>query len=217
MLEERLRSLESELTRRLAGSEADAALLEEMRAQIAKLTEAATLHKALAGMVESGDIDRLKKRYEARQREYWQKQEPKPSAELAAEGAAKLAEAVGNVYDVLRASNGEPADVRSRMADALSKLEFERAGQVTVVDAEGNYLFHKAGLTGSSRFYKDVNGKYPYESVLHSTTGSGTSAYFDFLAEGKAREVMLSYKQIPELGWWVLVEGNEWKAMHPPE
>ena len=78
-----------------------------------------------------------------------------------------------------------------------------------------NAIFHVQGLTGSLLGHQDIRGASVYGTVLGSRDERGESASFDFpSADLRPRARTLSRSLASQdLGWTILVEGHDWRAM----
>lgn len=164
------------------------------------LTDPHRVHEALA-------------EYERNLRNYWKERPAQVSAEIAVETDQKMDEILDLIDETARAAGNDPEELRKSLGDRLANLHFKHSGQVTIVDRDGDFVYHAQGLTGTSLNHRNVNGDYAYQDVLLSNADNGRLSYYDFVQEDKARDVYLNYKKLPGLDWYVLVEGHEWKTM----
>ena len=211
-LDRRVGSLESSASRQPV-VDVDSLTLDELQKMLEELGRAGDAGAFLDGLVDSGELERIQARYREKVKKYWEDRVPEPPAELVEEGRAKLSEAVDIVYEALEEAAGDPEKTRELLDERLADVSFENAGQITILDGDGNYVHHRDGLTGSSNTYKDVSGKSPYEQLLLQKSGSGSTSYYDFTRGDAAREMLVNYQVINELGWYVLTEGSSWKKM----
>jgi hypothetical protein len=145
---------------------------------------------------------------------YWGAREPRPDEELWSEVRAKLEEALA-MLATADLAHVAPEERASRAGALLQTLHYEHDVQTTVIDRNGDAVFHIQGLTGSLLGHQDIRGASVYGALLASREPRGESANYDFPSADlkAARENALAFARLDDLGWTVLVEGHEWRAM----
>lgn len=154
---------------------------------------------------------RGRERLEART-SYWRSREPAPRVELCARVEAVLAQvlerAAGSDLATL-----PPGERSARAAELFGSCSALPELQVTVIDANGELVFHAEGLGGSVLGHRDVRGGSVYGAILDDARTGGTLANFDYLSEDlrAARENAIAWHRLGTLV--VLVEGHAWRAL----
>ncbi len=150
----------------------------------------------------------------AAREEYWRTRDPRPDEALWTELRAKLDEALSllSTVDFARLS---PEARAPRAGALLREIHYEHEAQTTVLDRDGNAVFHVQGLTGGLLGHKDVRGASVYGTLLEAREPRGERTNFDYRSADlkSARENALAFARHDELGWTIVVEGHAWRAM----
>lgn len=213
-LERKLANLEQQTER--ASSDAREPLADDeyvTRAELDNLLAEISGEEPLEFLSDPNRVHAALARYQEKVRDFWREQKPQVSSEIAVEVDQNLSQVLELIEDAASRVGEDPSELAAALEKELAAVRFKNSGQVTILDRDGNFVYHVQGLTGSSLNHKNVAGDYAYQDVLRSKAGKGSLNYFDFLQDDRARDVYLNYQRLPGLDWYVLVEGHEWKAM----
>ena len=181
------------------------AALDEYEADRERYPDLAAFLPRIVETLEAG-VQRIEARSRERERHlaHWQKAEPEVSEALVSEVERGLSEALRRIERTT-----DPDEARA----SLRGMEFERDVQVTVLDEEGNFVFHVGGLRGSAYGHRDLRGRRVYRDLQRSRKESGVHLNFDFLSQdaASARANVIAWSKLDVPGWLVCVEGHEWR------
>lgn len=183
-------------------------------AELAQLLESLGGGKSLEALTDPEQLHAFKARYEEKLRAYWKARTPQIQPQVSTETDAKTTEAMSIIDAAVREVGDDPERLRAALSERLKALQFKHDGQVTIIDKDGDFVYHVQGLKGSSLDHKNVSGQFAYQDVLGARAPTGNLSYYDFVQDDKARNVYLNYRKLDSLGWCVLVEGHAWEPMH---
>ena len=138
--------------------------------------------------------------------DYWRKLNPIVGGALRREVVMKLHE----VQRIVDRTHRDPELLRVN----LERLNFDGDAQVTVIDSEGEFVFHVQGLTGSAYGHTDLSGREVYRDLNESTERAGMAFNVDYVSDDRnsARANVIAYERFAETGWLLCVEGHEWQT-----
>ena len=133
-------------------------------------------------------------------RAYWQSRDARPDTSRIEEARLVIGSAITHLRD------GGP--------DTVGGVSVPQGMQLTVIDTDGRYLYHAAGLVGGSHGFRDVHGRPAYAPIISSTTPEGTVACYDFQSGDRARLSTFVFAR-GERGEIVIVEIHRWERREP--
>ena len=233
-LAERLVTLEAQMARVLAQVEKTAEQIDALEKNASRLRQenssakapsephkkgappsATQIRVALEEMAQSGELEKIKAKWEESIRTYWKQQTPQIDPEQALEMEKKLDEAVALVEQAYSEAGGNVDDLPWRVREKLRTIKFDKSGvQVSVFAPDGKFVYHVEGMIGYQAMnHADINGERIYQKIIESSSDGGSTNVFDWIEDNKGRQLRILYRKIAHLKWTVTAEGHEWKEM----
>jgi hypothetical protein len=134
-------------------------------------------------------------------RAYWRSRDAQPDMSRIEEARHVIESAIAHMRD------GGPG--------TIGGVHVPQGMQITVIDADGRYLYHAAGLVGESSGFRDVHGRPAYAPILSSDAPEGTVACYDFQRGDRARLSTFVFSR-GQRGEVVIVEIHRWECRESP-